>query len=223
MPALKNDWIKVKTETGETFGGNQKNFDREFLQKSGCGVIAATDIMLYLGKNHPKYSSDEFSCDKDTLTIEEYNVYAEKLWKKYLPVIPGHGMSGFVLALGMNVYFLRHRIPLFAWWAVRPRKLQRSIDTMLSQELPVIVSVGPNLPFFWKKKKLNLYVKEDGKYISANETRAHYMTIVGREGRWIHLSSWGKEYYADGKEYLKFMTQYSNFLMNNILYLKKIK
>lgn len=223
MPRLKNDWIRVKTESGETFGGNQKNCDHEVMQKAGCGVIGATDMMLYLGKYHPQYSSSEFSWENEYLTLEEYNKITRKLWNKYLFVIPGHGMSGFVLALGMNIYFLTHKIPLLAQWGVRPCKLQRSIDTMLEKELPVILSVGPNLPFFWQKKKLNLYVKENGTYVVANQTRSHYMTVLERKGRWLRLSSWGKEYYVDGKEYLQFMRSYSNCIMNNILFLRKLK
>ena len=223
MPGLKNDWIRVKTDVGETFGGNQKHCDLEILQKAGCGVIGATDLMLYLGKYHPRYSSLEFSWKKDVLKLEEYHKFTKKLWNKYLFVIPGHGMSGFVLALGMNIYFLTHKIPLFAQWGVRPRKLQQRIDQMLEAELPVILSVGPNLPFFWRKKKLNLYTKENGKCRIANETRSHYMTVVERKGRWLRVSSWGKEYYVDGKEYLQFMSKYSNCIMNNILYIRKIK
>ena len=95
---------------------------------------------------------------------------------------------------------------------------------MLTRDIPVIFSVGPNFPKFWGKQAVNLYKKTaQGQYIPASKARAHYMTITGRDGKWLQISSWGKEYYLDFEEYLEYIRKHSSFIVSNIICIKELK
>lgn len=211
MKTLKRSFLQVEARQGKAFGGNQAWFPYRFLQKTGCGVISAANVLLYRkGKQH--------------ISETEYMDFAKHLWKYYLPVIPGFGMNGLTLMLGMNRYFYTNHFPYQAWWKISGKKMLHRIDRMLEQDFPVILSVGPNFPKFWGKQKLNLHVKqEDGTYRPAVKTKAHFVTVTGREGQWLRISSWGKEYYLNVREYQEYVKKYSSSLVSNILYITNYK
>ncbi len=205
MRTLKRPFHQVETKNGIAYGGNQAWFPYRFLRKTGCGVISAADVLLYIG-------------GKEKVSEKEYMDFAKKLWLYYLPVIPGFGMNGLTLMLGMNRYFINQSLPYRACWKLSGRKMLRRIDKMLAKNLPVILSVGPNFPKFWGKEKLNFYIKtRDRKYIPAVKTSAHFVTVTGRDGLWLKISSWGKEYYIDIREYKEYVKQYSSPLVSNII------
>ena len=142
MRELKQSFLEVTTENGTAFGGNQAWFGYKFMKKSGCGVISAANLLLYMkGKRH--------------VTEEEYVDFAKRIWRQYLPVIPGFGMNGLTLMAGLNRYFHKHEIPLKAFWGISGKKMLSRIDEMLRKDLPVILSVGPNFPMILGKEKLN--------------------------------------------------------------------
>lgn len=211
MKTLQSPYLRVNTKNGTAYGGNQAWFSYKFLQKTGCGVIGAADTLLHLS-------------GKEEMTEEEYMEFAKTLWKKFLPVIPGFGMNGLTLMAGMNRYFKVHGMPYRARWRISGQKMVSRIDKMLAKDIPVILAVGPNFPFVWKKEKLTFYTKmSDGKYVPAVKTRAHFVTVTGREGVYLQISSWGKEYYIDIREYKEYVKQYSNPLVSNILSIKMKK
>ena len=207
MKRLKTPYLKVKTKDGIAYGGNQSWFSKKFLQKAGCGVISAADLLLHLE-------------GKAELSEQEYMEYAKKIWMQYLPVIPGFGINGLTLMTGLNRYFYKNEMNYRARWKISGRNMLSGIDKMLSEDIPVILAVGPNFPCVWRKEKLNFYRKTDeGKYIFAVKTNAHFVTVTGREGAWLQISSWGKEYYIDVREYRKYVKQHSSFLVSNIIYI----
>ncbi len=209
MRTLKRPYIQVQQESGFSYGGNQSWFPYRFLQKTGCGVIGASDVLLYLQ-------------GREKLSKEEYVAFAKKLWMKYLPVIPGFGMNGLTLMIGMNRYFFRNKMPYRACWMISGRKMLGRIDRMLSKDLPVILSVGPNFPMFWGKEKLDFYTRiANGSYHPAVKTKAHFVTVTGRDGMWLRISSWGKEYYIDIREYREYVKNSSSSLVSNVIYIKK--
>lgn len=64
---MELDYIKIKNGNGVLYGGNQKYFGKA-VSKSGCGMIAACDMLLYLsGKN------------AGTISFSDYTAFAEKL------------------------------------------------------------------------------------------------------------------------------------------------
>lgn len=209
MKTLKRSFLQVEARHGMSFGGNQAWFPYKFLKKTGCGVISAANVLLYRK-------------GKQQISETEYMDFAKHLWKYYLPVIPGFGMNGLTLMLGMNRYFYRNQLPYKAWWKISGKKMLNRIDWMLEQDFPVILSVGPNFPKFWGKQKLNLYVKQEAEtYRPAVKTTAHFVTVTGREGQWLRISSWGKEYYLNVREYQEYVKTYSSSLVSNILYISE--
>ena len=205
MKKLKSSYLKVETKDGASYGGNQAWFPYKFLQKTGCGVIGAADTLLHLS-------------GKEEITEEEYMEFAKILWKKFLPVIPGFGMNGLTLMAGMNRYFKVHGMPYHARWRISGQKMVSRIDRMLTKGIPVILAVGPNFPFVWKKEKLTFYKKiSEENYIPAVKTRAHFVIVTGRDGSRLKISSWGKEYYIDIREYRRYVKRHSSYLVSNVI------
>lgn len=208
---LKNPYVSIQTENGKSFGGNQDWFPYSYLKQVGCGVIGAADLVLYL-KN------------EIFLTKEQYLEAASRLWKQYIPVIPGFGINGLMLVVGINFCFRKERLPFFASWQFYGRKTYRMIDRMLADDFPVILAVGPNFPKIWKKEKLKLYAKKaDGSFYASSSARAHYVTVTGREGRKWQISSWGREYFVDIKEYEHYVRKNSSPLVCGIVRIHKLK
>ena len=208
MKTLKHPYLSVKNKTGTAYGGSQSWFSYGFLKKNGCGVISAADVLLHLQ-------------GKEAVSETEYMEFAKKLWMQYLPVIPGFGMNGLTLVLGLNRYFWKHGMSYRAGWNIGSKNLLPKIDGMLAKDLPVILPVGPNFPKFWGKEKLNFYRKtETATFVPAVKTSAHFVTVTGREGHYLKISSWGKEYYIDVREYRRYVRNYSSFLISNIVYIR---
>ena len=211
MKRLKNPYLQVELPAGKSFGGNQGWMPYQFLKKSACGVIGAADVILHLKGRHQ-------------MSEKEYIAFTKNLWKKYLPVIPGIGMNSITLMIGMNRYFAKEQMPYRAVWNIRGKKMLSLIDQMLSKDIPIIFSVGPNFPKFWGKQAVRLYTKNaEGTYLPASKVRAHFMIITGRDDMWLQISSWGKEYYLNFVEYREYVCRYSSFFVSNIICIKKIK
>ena len=211
MKTLKKPYLQIRYKDQMSYGGNQTWFEKKFMKKSACGVIGAADVLLHMR-------------GKTQMTESEYMEFAKKLWKGYLPVIPGFGMNGLTLMLGLNGYFIKKKMPYRAYWNVSGRKKLAKIDQMLSKDIPVIFSVGPNFPNFRGKATVRLYIKNsDGNYGKASKVRSHYMIVTGRDGSYLQLSSWGKEYYINYAEYQDYIKQYSSHLVSNIVCIKELK
>ena len=205
MKTLQSPYLKVDTKNGTAYGGNQAWLPYKFLKGMGCGLISAADVIFHLE-------------GKENVTEAEYVAFAKKLWKWYLPVIPGFGMNGLTLMMGLNRYFKAHGLSHRAYWKISGRKLFSRIDQMLSDDIPVILSVGPNFPLIWKKEKLNFYNKsQEGEYFPATKIKAHFVTVTGRDGAWLQISSWGKEYYISIREYREYVKRHSSFLVSNVI------
>lgn len=186
------------------YGGNQSWFPYRFLKNSGCGVIAAAELLLSLE-------------GREKISKPEYMDFATGLWKHFLPVIPGFGMNGVTLAVGLNRYFRKKGMPCRAFWGISAGKLPGRIHQMLKNDIPVILSIGPNFPMIWRREKLKLYRKVNDTFVPAVSTRAHFVTVTGWEGRMMRISSWGKEYYIDYEDYKKYVKNYSCPLVSNVI------
>lgn len=224
---LCNPFPSIEKEGSLSYGGNQNWSSSKTIRKCGCGVIAGTDLLLYLDLNKQRCRTKFFEEVQDSNGIierEQYLKYVHKMRRDYLPLIPHFGMPGWVLVVGLNVYLTKYHTGLKASWGFGRKKLWNRMSAMLSHDIPVILSIGPNLPFFWKKEKLNLYQKNSmGSYLSSNKVSAHFVTVTEMDEEWMRVSSWGKEYYINKKEYISYMTKYSNALFCNVCYIRKQK
>lgn len=211
MKKIKHPFLTVNSGKETAFGGNQAWFSREFLKKYGCGIIGAADVLLCLQEN-------------ERIEKTEFLKFSEHLWKYYLPVMPKYGMNGLTLMFGMNRYFGKQKLPYRCFWCFSKKKLFSRMDTMLEQGIPVILSIGPNLPKLWGNEKLTFYRKtEKGNYVPAVKTKAHYVVVTARDHQWIEISSWGEKYYISLNEYHMYVKQYSSYIVSNIICIQKRK
>ncbi len=224
MTGLKKPYIGVQYEDMLSYGGNQRMADNKILKNCGCGVVAALDLLLYITKNKACYVDSEIKALSlyDCIPAKKYNRVLEKMRKSYFPLIPNFGMNGFGLMAGMQMFFLRYKMPYSCHWCISDKGLWGKVYQMLRDDIPVIMSVGPNFPFVWKKEKTILYTKdENGEFKAASAVKAHFIMITAIDENWLEISSWGKRYYINRRNYEEYVSKYSASLVSNILYIRK--
>ena len=258
---LKNDYITVDSSFGgdQTWFENiERKWKGKAIKGYGCGLIGAADVLLYtLGKtcvlddkkdsdskdSNGKDGNNKDSNSKDVnnknkndnvpISMDEYMSYICSLEKRYFHILPKLGLSGILMALGINMYFWLNRKKIKeetghsyrARWAVRPSKLLDRIKEMLENDIPVIISIGPG---FFHKEKVKFYRMEqrDKKVIfkPVTKTKDHYVTVTGlvesAEVTMLEISSWGRRYYVNWNEYKEFVKKNDNYYFSNILYIK---
>lgn len=179
------------------------------MRKSACGVISSADTLLYLygDRENARY------------TVAEYLQFADRLRRAYLPVLPFFGMNGLTLCIGLNRYLRKYHPGERVRWGVFPGRFWLRVEGMLERDIPVIMSIGPHFPRFWKKAALCLYRRQpDGSFAAVSRACAHYVTVTGMDAQWLRISSWGKEYYINREEYIRYIRENSSFLVSNIVY-----
>lgn len=220
MKELKRKLLSVKNGPTRTTGGNQQLADSRQLRTCGCGIVSSTDMLLYLGRRGE--GGGFVLAEGDDIGLRDYNRLLARLRKRYMPLIPHFGINGFNLSLGLNLYFLRYRIPMRAVWRIGTRRLWERVGRMLEEDMPVILSIGPNFPFFWKRRSLPLYEMRDGQYRKTASAIAHYVTVTGMDEKWLRVSSWGTEYYISRQEYETYMRKTSCPLFTNIMDIRRL-
>ena len=226
MLSLKNPYISVLYDEKGSYGGNQMRSGNKTEREVGCGVIAGLDLLLYLCRYHLRSADCGLKLPvplSGPIAQENYLLLQGAMRKKYLPLIPGHGINGVTLALGMNICFIKNKIPFRALWGVPFSVLWERVDEMLSRDIPVIFSVGPNFPLLWQHNRLKFYVRTDGGMLPGPQTHAHYVTVTGADSDWLQISSWGKRYYIRKDDYLSYVKRHSARLFSNILYIREKK
>ena len=223
MVSLKNPYISIEYDNDVSFGGNQRMADSNTIKKCGCGEIAALDLLVYLTKYHGCFSGAEVKTLSlfNVIPKEKYNAVLKKLSRSYFPVIPGHGMNGLGLMTGMLLYFKRYSLPYSCYWCISDKGIWDKVEHMLSQDLPVIMSIGPNFPKIWNNKKLALYTKNNEEYRHVSSVKAHFITVTGIDEHWLEVSSWGKRFYINRRLYEEYVSNNSAALVSNILYVSK--
>ncbi len=201
-------YITVIQDEKEYYGGNQNLFPEKKLKGYGCGLIAATDVIIYL-----------MDCP-NTFAWDQYYEYVKKI-EKYFFYLPFLGMSGMALSLGINRVFHHYRMPYRARWRLLPLRdsSRRKIEEMLEDHLPVIIAIGPNFPNVFGKKSVSLYHKiTENTYHNCGSVHNHFVVITdcAPDGK-MKISSWGKTFYIDWKEYLEYSRRKSNPVFTNYL------
>lgn len=243
---LKHPYIAVQHGKHCSYGGSQNWFERRYLRQYACGVIAGTDLILYLkqypktDKGNPETAAEQENgsrnsaagtdagqkfCGYSQAAIPDQQKYmsrVDKMHRGYFHVIPGLGMTGFGLAFGLNRYFRKHHWKLRAAWGLRADCFPDRMADMLRQDIPVIFSIGPDFPNRWSGKTLPLYKKYQDGYREVTRVNAHFVTATGMDEEWIRIASWGNTYYINKKEYLEYARKRSTFLFSNLIIIKQI-
>ncbi len=211
MTELQKSFISVKNGITYTYGGSQILSDNANIQRCGCGVVAAADLILYMGD----------VLGPSPLLLNSYNRFLKYLNKHYFPLIPRFGMNSLALTAGLNLYFRNRKLPFRAAWLVSGEKFYSNLEKQISENLPVIMSIGPNFPYFWRKNDLNLYSKINDAYIKTGSARAHFVTATGIDEKYIRISSWGRELYINRDEFTTYRHANSNSFLCNMLKITK--
>ena len=221
MLALKAPFVAVRTKHGESYGGNQGWSKDGVMARCGCGVVGAADTLLYLCRNRD-YHIEALPALGETLTPERYDALLGTLRKEYLPLIYPLGMNGLTLSMGVNALLRRSNIPLRAKWGAPRGRLYAVIAEMLARDIPVILSIGANFPFFRGKKKLTLYRESpSGAKLKARRVTAHFVTVTGMDALWLRVSSWGQMYYISRAEYDFYIRKHSCRFFSSILQIQE--
>lgn len=220
---LQHDVVSVLKYRQASYGGSQRFSENKIVQSSGCGLIAACDLFLYMHRNLQGCHCDLFTPlpSSGPVNITEYNSLINSL-RHYFPLIPNYGISGFMLTLGINAFFIKHAFPYRAFWGLRSDKLWERIENMLSQDIPVIIGIGPNLSLNRQKYKTDMYtLKNEGAFIRSTKVCAHFMTLTAIDDEWLTVSSWGRKYYIRRSDYRIYVKHHSGSIFSNIVYITK--
>lgn len=221
---LMHSYPAVAGGRGISFGGDQRESSDSVMRRCGCGVVAVTDLLLYLHRWHDDcFLPPLRSVPADRpLKQEQYDRLLGRMRLKYIPLVHPFGTNGFALATGLNRFFKRYGVPYRARWGVPSALFWETMEQMLREEIPVILSVGMNFPKIWEKEKLNFYRVCSERPTVSNRVRAHFVVVTGLDKEWMQISTWGQLRYIRRTEYDNFRRYHSGTLLSNLLYVRKI-
>ena len=234
-------YIMVKRENTDeiTYGGDQNFFEssdpksEDYLKnKMGCGAVALGDLFLYLAMANPRYQTIHTGVLQGRMLTEaEYKTYYDVVYHMLGGTSEKLGISGLRLVRVFNKVARAKKWKLRARWGALHGKMLPRIQKMLEKDMPVILCVPPN--FFHKNKKdqIGLYCKQNEEYIQASGTYGHYVVVTAVEESpleestekrtMLSVSSWGKRYYIDYAELLRFnQRHFLGNLLGNIMDIK---
>ena len=224
MIELQHPYISVKYPGMASYGGGQQFSADPMLRRCGCGIIAATDLLLYLSCWHAFGAVDYFAglLSEEVIPSPSYHACIQRMNRKYFPMIPYGGINGLMLMAGVQRFFHDHGMPYNARWCFLSDKLWKRMENMLRQDIPVILSVGPNFPVIWGDERVSLYRKtEDERYLPGPGAKSHFVTVTGMDAGWLRVSSWGRIYYLNRKEFEAYTHQHSLRFVSNILLVER--
>lgn len=170
---MKLDYIKITGESGGVMrGGNQSDFSSN-VKRSGCGMIAACDVLLYK-QNKKSLSESEykhFICEKCTGFFYKHRIN--------LIGVAAYRIVKFFRSHGYSFCFIPRR-------KLKGSLFEQHIKESLDNDTPVIVRVGLN----WNKLQYRVTYTVNGR-ISQGRMSWHYITVTGMENDMLTYSSWG--------------------------------
>ena len=221
---LKHPLCAVEYPWGISFGGSQMHTDDPVMTKCGCGIVAVQEVLIYISRYHDCPGQALFGkmIERTVISQTEYNRYLDRLRSKYIHLIPSFGVNGISLVAGMNSVFRRYGYPYKGQWKIASKSFYPCMEEMLDLDIPVIISVGPNFPAVWGKKTVELNPERNMIGIPAQGINAHYMIATGLDDTCIHVSSWGRRYSIDRREYDEYVRSFSTSIVSNLVYIRKV-
>lgn len=181
-------YLKINTGGGYLYGGDQKLFGKA-VSSSGCGMIAACDVLLWLsGKSGGEISFPEYAVFAEKLRDETFY----KGRKNFLGIFPRRLAKILTEKSGRKfTYFPARKLR-----GKNGKKLEEIISRSLSGGAPVIVRVG----FSFKGLPYKIKYPASGK-VRAGKMSWHYITVTGvSESGVLTFSSWGGKGSVDCRE-----------------------
>lgn len=169
-------YVPVNKDSDTYYGGSQMWFptDHRFsesyvLHKYGCGTIATADLFLYLALQNHTLRSPETEialCQKDLISYPNYETYVRLINDRYTRTKRIIAVLGTRIATAINDYSNAYGYRYQASWVLKLTyyDMLNLMEEMLSQDIPVILSIGPNTPNLWGKKGISFYTLREIDY-----------------------------------------------------------
>lgn len=228
-------YVQVYRDGVRTYGGNQEWFNDKkldmcnnyMINKNGCGLIACTDVTLYLrlGKKvKGKEDKDISQLNDGGLLIQSdaYMGFVRDVMKNKLK-LHSYGMSDGQVKRYFNKYFKKYDIKLKAKHA-KVENLLGHARISIKKNMPLITSSGekfgdaPNIVLYKKLEKgdegFDTSKNANSKFQFVNSKQKmneHYVAITGllfdeQTGkRMVKVSSWAEAYYIDYDMYYDYI------------------
>ena len=173
---MELNYIKIETDNGYMYGGNQNLFGKK-ARHSGCGMIAACDVILYLQ-------------GKRSITFSEYEEFVSRFHDEeaYLNTSNPIGIFPRRLAGMINSHITDSEYVFLNRRKFSREGLREFISDSISMGLPVIVRIGAN----GKRLPYKIKYPIHGNRSARGKTDWHYITVTGiTDSGTLIFSSWG--------------------------------
>ncbi len=163
------NYVPVMKDSHIYYGGSQMWFPaNEWISKDyviqhyGCGTIATADMFLYLALQNPSYKTPDTEIairGSSQINDENYDQYVHFINAHYTKTHRIIAVLGTKIASSINSYSKSYGLGLHASWRYKLSyyDMLGIMGEMLSRDIPVILSIGPNLPKIWGKKGIPFY------------------------------------------------------------------
>lgn len=205
------------------------------LARLGCGVIAMTDLELYLKRRMAtELKAGEGAADAPDLTQKDYESYAMQKWRSSYGISKSllnyyTGLYPWKMEKGLRAFLKKgdfsRKCVKWAPFLTKPMEKRReltvkAIEDMLKEDYPVVFAYHTFHP---KVHSLHLYgeldraLKKEKAERGDDTVASHYMTIIGlirsKDGYVLQVESWGRIYYVRYEEYARKLNYFSNILL----------
>lgn len=256
-------YLPVIKDSRTHYGGSQMWFAKKsrfsedyILRTYGCGTIATADILLYLAIQNEALRTEltnavlqnridslqQSITNKNTVDYESYDPYVRKINREYTHTRHIIAVLGPKVARAINSYSHKYNLGLKAtWkWKLTYYDMLEIMEEMLSKDIPVIISIGPNWPNLWGKKGVAFYERREIDYYTPDDRQTaknkpyyyhtmeqavngHYVVVTGiikdeiTSRIMLRISSWGKMYYINYEEYRDYIDTASSTWLSSLV------
>ena len=217
----KYNYLSILDPNGNCLmGGNQgwwKNENKN-IEDSGCGLIAMSDLELYLLDTRAYQISDAGILKKNAgaYTNDSYKKFVNKKFETY-KVDRVFGVFPKTMEKGLRITLNNNGAEYRVNWAQSydGDNIKYGIINMLDDNIPVVAS------YYAPREPLQLYKNNAGALYSVNQKiKSHFFTITGiykiyEDGKYdtyCRICSWGEEYYIKLVSFEKKISYFSNIL-----------
>ena len=250
---LQHEYIDIVTVGGHHFfGGSQLLFDG-MIKKCGCSLIAAADVILYLQGCRKPISVEGYKCFVRKLAPAFpcipyrgipgviLSLYLNAYFRlRKLPLrahFGGLGLLAFFYKFNTVSSFETAKVTCNSYadtaktnnyvnksCSKENLKCRKIISASLTQDTPLILSIGPGLHQILKPKKergITLYQhNKTGALAPVQKVRSHFVVITAIDGDILTVSSWGAKYYISLTELCRYARLDLFGLFTNVITLK---
>ncbi len=169
-------YVPVVRNSKTSYGGSQMWFSKSnwnsiehIIHTYGCGTIATADLFLYLASQKKEYNTTLTAIalqDSMQILYDNYLSYVLEVHNKYTKTKRYLAVLGPSLARAINNYSNQFTLGYVATWKWRLSyyEMLDQMESMLSQDIPVILSIGPNTPKLWGRHGISFYEHKEIEY-----------------------------------------------------------